>query len=551
MKSKTFLLVLLSAFFTITATCCQAVEITTFQGNVPQVEADKKNIPQKNKPTLNKSKPQTTSQFSEQERTHKPQGSAASQQLTAINISILSPAGGKPLNLGGNETIRYKYSGPTPSKIRFHLFKGTKKLGLIKEMFTTRQGVNQFNWSVGKYTGGKTSSGKNYKIRATVAGSNNHVFGKTFAISKKTARGATTLTITSPNGGELLKSGVITPITFNYSGPTPVEVRLHLFKKNQKLGQIIQTSVVTEGMNSINWKAGYYEGVNAGHGEKFRIRAKVVGKALLDFSDDFFSIIPKWTLEKKKYPEITEVAPPLSQSGNNVPVSLDPIEGFLVSPGINEMNVKVTASPKAFITVKFHKQPVPSGRECDPTYQPYRGTVSGGYVTTFDETIGYFERNTNYIYEICAKSEGVDYRRTGQRETLAGEAIRILFDKIIVTDDSDDLSAGDLTFYYQVHDHQYRVQNVTVDTGGSFTPAAFFDVDPGLDSVKIWVRGQDNDCTSFFIKPDNCVGDYGEVKTNLDLKSMVGDTKKFSYTADHHGVGFTVQGTIKIYDPNP
>lgn len=69
----------------------------------------------------------------------------------------------------------------------------------------------------------------------------------------------------------------------------------------------------------------------------------------------------------------------------------------------------------------------------------------------------------------------------------------VVFDKIVVTDDSDDLSDGDLHFGFWVHDANPQYHNAQVGTGGSTKPKLTFAVEMPPPWVSIRVYGFDND----------------------------------------------------------
>lgn len=359
---------------------------------------------------------------------------------------------------------------------------------------------------------------------------------------------AATVTLTSPNGNELWVAKSSHAITWQYAGAANQEVLLSLWEgpiQNQtKVGNI---ATVSAPAGTYLWEVGKLENApNAGAGAKYTVKVKVVGLAVSDRSNGLFAIAPRYQVGQADPGAVSPPPPRVGVAGPGNVVSLDPIQSVKTDPGFNEVGFEIKSSPKAFLRVNLHEGPVPAGRECDPTYLPFRGAVSGGSVDFWSKTLDKLAQNTTYHWEVCAKTSKGDFRKAGTVKTIPG-TLRVMFDRIQVTDDGDDTSAGDLTFYFKVDKQPHQIRSQVIDTGQTMHPSVFFDVDGAPSSVRIWVRGQDEDCTGFFLEPSDCgYAEYGEVKRTIDLTSMVG-TKVVSYSAEHHGVGFTLFVTIKIY----
>ncbi|MBI5585476.1 MAG: hypothetical protein HY892_16840, partial [Deltaproteobacteria bacterium] len=99
---------------------------------------------------------------------------------------------------------------------------------------------------------------------------------------------ANSLTVASPNGGEILRIGPSQTISWSYAGQPGATVKIQLLK-NGSLVQTITKSVAigTNGQGSYTWKPSYR--LKRGSGYQIRITS-TTNSAYTDISDGYFSL---------------------------------------------------------------------------------------------------------------------------------------------------------------------------------------------------------------------------------------------------------------------
>ncbi len=145
--------------------------------------------------------------------------SASAIEPSEVLLSSLN--GGESVSAGSTETIAWTYSG-NPGNLKIELLKGGSVVSTIASSVSKgSNGAGSYNWLVPS----TQASGSDYKIRITST-SNSSVTDSSdnfFTVV------GSSVTLTSPNGGEALPAGKTKTITWSYSGD-PGYLRIELLK---------------------------------------------------------------------------------------------------------------------------------------------------------------------------------------------------------------------------------------------------------------------------------------------------------------------------------
>ena len=141
--------------------------------------------------------------------------------------------------------------------------------------------------------------------------------------------------------------------------------------------------------------------------------------------------------------------------------------------------------------------------------------------------------------------------------------LTVVFDKIVVKDDSDDLSAGDLAFGFWVYNQGPDVHMAQVDSGDSTYPPVSFTIENSPAWVGVRVYGFDNDEPEWILTPggiimsvlptcggiaspsDECPGDAAEGMCLINTGMSTGIAKPetpFIIYANGPKLSFQVEG---------
>ncbi len=196
-------------------------------------------------------------------------------------VRIRYPNAEESFPIGITKEIRWESNGFT-GPIRLELQKDDLVIGTIAENLPIGNG--SYNWEVGEYQGGSAQTGNGYKIRVSMMDDSfNDTSNLEFSISQPS-----TLTVTSPNGGESWKIGSTYNITWNAANLTG-NVKLTLLKDDAIFGPIV---------SDIDAEAGFYtwtigkltNGRTITPGSEYKIKIKLQGEDVSDISDATFNI---------------------------------------------------------------------------------------------------------------------------------------------------------------------------------------------------------------------------------------------------------------------
>ena len=195
-------------------------------------------------------------------------------------IKVNSPNGGELLALG--ETGQIKWNAENVSgTLKIVLWQNATKIGTIADNLDATAG--SYSWTVGDYIGGTVSPGNTYKVKILENGTTvSDISDDFFTITP-----APSITILTPNEGEILTKATVYSITWDYSYITQ-PLTISLWKDDVELGII--TKKVDPSRKSFSWIVGQYEGGIAPVGVGYKIKIQAQGTAYADFSDIAFSM---------------------------------------------------------------------------------------------------------------------------------------------------------------------------------------------------------------------------------------------------------------------
>ncbi len=154
-------------------------------------------------------------------------------------ITVTSPNGGEVWVAGTSHTITWNYTGGCSSDVRISLYKGGAYKCLIASNVSA--GAGSYSWAIP----GALTAGEDYRARVTCNSDTNvYDLSTNFAIGSP-------ITVTSPNGGEVLAAGASYDITWDYTGGCSSDVRISLYKGGVYQCQIASNVSVAAG--SYSW----------------------------------------------------------------------------------------------------------------------------------------------------------------------------------------------------------------------------------------------------------------------------------------------------------
>jgi molybdopterin-binding protein len=179
-------------------------------------------------------------------------GSYSGMQLLSVSIvnfeseqnaavTIVSPNGGETLTRGTVVPITWSYTGDPGENVKIELYNGSTLSSTITS--STSLSAGSYNWAIPS----TQAFGSNYTIKVT--STTNSAISDTsdgpFTITE------TSITVTSPNGGETLVRGAVVPITWSYSGNPGASVKIQLYNGTTLSSTITSSTSLSAG--SYNW----------------------------------------------------------------------------------------------------------------------------------------------------------------------------------------------------------------------------------------------------------------------------------------------------------
>jgi hypothetical protein len=174
-----------------------------------------------------------------------------SNQAPPSTITVTSPNGGETWQRGTSHTITWDYAGNPGSTVKIMLIKGGIELGTINASTSIgSSGHGSYTWPISS-TG---STGSDYRVsvqslsQPTIKDTSNNNFIITSAAT------TSSITVTSPNGGETWLRGTSHTVTWDYTGSPGTTVKIMLIKGGIEVGTInASTSIGSSGHGSYTW----------------------------------------------------------------------------------------------------------------------------------------------------------------------------------------------------------------------------------------------------------------------------------------------------------
>ncbi|MCP5060060.1 MAG: PKD domain-containing protein [bacterium] len=220
-----------------------------------------------------------------------------------------------------------------------------------------------------------------------------------------------------------------------------------------------------------------------------------------------------------------------------------------VMPGKDHAKFNVTASRESTLKLRVFGLVPPPNRRCDETLPPLKATFALGKKKQWSTQILGLAPSKKHYWEVCAKDGfGQTAMASGTFKT-GNRRVEVSFDMIKVTDDSDDLGDGELTFIFEAGGKKKVYSAGEQGTGDLFFTGQSITIDPASSQLSIKIRGGDNDGDGFTSSPidipDGNHEDWGQINKTLTLSPEAGPTM-YKWTATDHGLGFNAQVTVNV-----
>jgi len=191
-------------------------------------------------------------------------------------LAVTDPNGGESFVMGADPAITWTSSGDVGSSVKIELLKA----GVVSQTISTStpNDGTYSSWTIPS----TLATGTDYRIRvtSTVSGSITDTSNNYFTISP-----ASTIAVTSPNGGESLIRGTTPKITWTSTGSVGSSVKIELLKAGV-VSQTISTSTPNDGTYS-SWTIPS----TLATGTDYRIRVtSTASGSIADTSNTYFTI---------------------------------------------------------------------------------------------------------------------------------------------------------------------------------------------------------------------------------------------------------------------
>jgi hypothetical protein len=164
------------------------------------------------------------------------------------SVSVTSPNGGESWVRGSSHTITWSSSGTVGSNVKIEVLKAGV---VVQTLSASTPNDGSFSWTVS--TG--LATGSDYRIRITSTSAYTDSSNSNFTISTGTTTPTTpSLTVTSPNGGEVWYKYTTHAITWSYAGSPGPTVKIVLLKGGTQISTIAgSVPVGSSGKGSYSW----------------------------------------------------------------------------------------------------------------------------------------------------------------------------------------------------------------------------------------------------------------------------------------------------------
>jgi ribosomal protein S28E/S33 len=207
---------------------------------------------------------------------------------TSPAITVTSPNGGETWQRGTTHTVTWDYTGDPGSYVKITRLQGGIEVGTISATASTGiNGKGSYAWVISPT--GTTGSYCQVKIQSISQPSVNDVSNNYFTLAPA---GSTppTITVTSPNGGEIWKRGTAKTVTWDYTGNPGTTVKITRLQGGVEVGTIsASTSIGTGGHGSFVWSIG----ATGTTGTNCQVKIQSISQPTInDTSNNSFTLAP-------------------------------------------------------------------------------------------------------------------------------------------------------------------------------------------------------------------------------------------------------------------
>jgi hypothetical protein len=206
-------------------------------------------------------------------------------RTTTPSITVTSPDGGETWTAGTTNTVTWSYTGNPGSTVKVEFLKGGVPFTTIDSVPIGSDGKGSYTYSIWS---GRTP-GTDYKVRIqstsqpAIQDLSNNYFTITSGTSTSgtSTSGTTTpsITVTSPNGGEIWYKGTRHTVTWSYTGsPGSAAVKIVLLKGGATVGTIANSVPIgSNGKGSYSW----FVGTNWLSGKDYKISVQSTSQSTI------------------------------------------------------------------------------------------------------------------------------------------------------------------------------------------------------------------------------------------------------------------------------
>ena len=164
--------------------------------------------------------------------------------ITTSSITVTSPNGGESWKRGTTHTVTWDYTGSPGSNVKIMLYKAGTYVGTIADSAPTGSGgKGSYTWPISST--GSTGSDFKVGIQSISQPAIKDMSDNYFTVTSGTTTPAS-ITVTSPNGGEIWKRGNSHTITWSYTGSqSRVDTVKHLVASGRRRGTELRFGTIT------------------------------------------------------------------------------------------------------------------------------------------------------------------------------------------------------------------------------------------------------------------------------------------------------------------
>ena len=203
------------------------------------------------------------------------------------SITVTSPNGNETWQRNTSHIVTWSYTGSPGSTVKIVLLKAGAEVGTISSSAPLgSNGAGSYTWPINPV--GATGSDYQVSVRSislpAIADTSNSYFTLTPAANKPS------ITVKSPNGGELLQRGTSHTVTWNYTGSPGSTVKIVLLKAGAEVGTISSSAPLgSNGAGSYTWPINPVGAT----GSDYQVSVRSISlPAIADTSNSYFTINP-------------------------------------------------------------------------------------------------------------------------------------------------------------------------------------------------------------------------------------------------------------------